>query len=170
MKGSKMQRILGAPRRVRVAVGGLFVLSAVLVSTGLASVAGVATSTPTQQQAGHINLVGEECNNDGNNTDGPPYPTPSCTSKSASPSKSESMSPSPTPSESKSMSPSPSKSESVSPTPSATVSPTEIATTTAAPVLPVTGGSSVPLALVSGGLLLSGLTLLGFRLFMARRT
>jgi hypothetical protein len=35
--------------------------------------------------------------------------------------------------------------------------------------LPVTGGSTAPVAMIGGGLVLSGLALLGARLFLARR-
>jgi hypothetical protein len=45
-----------------------------------------------------------------------------------------------------------------------------MATTTAPATLPVTGGSTLPMVLVAVGLLLAGLTLLGARLFLARRT
>jgi hypothetical protein len=148
----------------------LFVLSAILVSTGLASVAGAAGTSPTQQQGGYTNLVGDgqDCNgdnNDSNNGDTNGKPHPTCTkSMSAKPSETPS---SPVPTKT-TASPTPSKTT-ASPTPSETTSAAAVVTVTPS-TLPVTGGSSAPLALVSGGLLLSGLTLLGVRLFLARRT
>jgi LPXTG-motif cell wall-anchored protein len=58
----------------------------------------------------------------------------------------------------------------VSPSASASISPTAASASAAPTTLPVTGGSTAPVALVGGGLLLSGLGLLGVRLFLARRT
>jgi hypothetical protein len=159
-----MLRILGAPRRVRVAVGGMFVLSAVLVSIGVANVAGASLPNSAPAQAGYTQMgYGQDGDQYGDNDKDhkSKSPTPIRTSKS----------PSPTPSKSKSMSPTPTptKTESASPTASATVSPTAVVTTTAS-TLPVTGGSTAPTAFVAVGLLLSGLALLGARLFLARRT
>jgi cytoskeletal protein RodZ len=157
MKGIEyMLRILGAPRRVRVAVAGTFVLSAILLSTGVASMAAAAATGQVPQQVQYTAQPGYGQDGDQEKSKSPsPIRTPT---KSATPSKSPSKSPS--------MSPTPSKSTS----PSASASQTTAAPTVAPTSLPVTGSSTGPVALVGGGLLLSGLTLLGVWRFVARRT
>src|SRR4051794_29560767 len=119
-----MLRILGAPRRVRVVVAGMFLLSTVLVSIGLAGIAAAAQPNTAIQQGGYTSQLGYgQVGDDDKSKSASPSRTPS---KSSSPSKSPSKSPS--------MSATPSKSESVSPSASATVSRTASAAPTSLPV------------------------------------
>lgn len=123
----------------------MFVLSALLVSAG---VAGIAEAQPSQQSsytslAGYGQWGGDKCDHK--------CPSPSKTSKS----------PSPTPTKA---SPTPTKAS-----PTATkASPTP--TKTKAAVLPVTGTPTGPIAMLGGGVLLAGLALFGARRILARRT
>lgn len=150
-----MLRILGAPRRVRFAVAGTFVLSAVLLSTGLASMAAAAQTSQVPQQVQYTAAPGYG-QNDGDH--------------SKSPSPSRSVTHSPTPSRSVSKSPTMSATPSKSVSPSASATPTTASPTVSPTKLPVTGSSTGAAALVGGGLLLGGLTLLGVWRFVARRT